>query len=123
MFLTGLVRFSNILTVFSSCSHQSTVLKLYLNTSLFRFDMFISALRRLIKSLALKVLKMRVNYLGQHEAFATTDDRDDVDVVLALVPFVFARLASLKMFSLALKAVNQHPRWSDITNTRAHRFI
>lgn len=82
--------------------------------------MFISALRRLIKSLALKVLKMRVNYLGQHEAFATTDD---VDVVLALVPFVFARLASLKMFSLALKAVNQHPRWSDITNTRAHRFI
>lgn len=64
--------------------------------------MFISVLRRLIKSLALKVLKMRVNYLGQHEAFATTDGRVDVD--LALVPFVFARLASLKMFSLALKA-------------------
>lgn len=83
--------------------------------------MFISVLRRLIKSLALKVLKMRVNYLGRHEVFATTDGRVDVD--LALVPFVFARLASLKMFSLALKAVNQHPRWSDITNTRTHRFI
>lgn len=85
--------------------------------------MFIGVLRRLMKSLALKALKMRVNYLGQHEAFATTDDRDDVDVVLALVPFVFASLASLKMFSLALQAVNQHPRWSDITNTRTHRFI
>lgn len=76
-----------------------------------------------MKSLALKVLKMRVNYLGQHEAFATADDRDDVDVVLALVPFVFACRASSKMFSLALQAVNQHPRWSDITNTRTHRFI
>ncbi len=33
------------------------------------------------------------------------------------------RVASLKMFSLALQAVNQHPRRSDITNTRTHRFI
>lgn len=41
-----------------------------------------------MKSLALKVLKMRVNYLGHYEVFAMADDRDDVDVVLALVPFV-----------------------------------
>ncbi len=66
-----------------------------------------------MKSLALKVLKMRVNDLEHYEAFATADDRDDVDVVLALVPLVFAcRLFENVFFGItSSKSTSQTERY------------
>ncbi len=43
--------------------------------------------------------------------------------VMMLMLFWHSSRSPLWKFSLALQAVNQHPRWSDITNVRTHRFI